>query len=211
MRMLTVVILASIAALTGCGEAALCARQTLAQRIGLPVGARARLHVGSIDILDECDRPARTGLVWASSDTTRARVDATGTVRGVAPGRVEIVARAGRSQIRIPLAIVPTVARVEIIPRDTSVLIGDTVEFRATAFGTSEEPLPSVRVAVSARDMWKAAGHGDDSIVYATEEPGQYPALFVNRLSLRAWREGAAYVVAEVVGMADSALIRVRR
>lgn len=60
------------------------------ERIGVPVGQRRQLAVELIDRNREPAGNALPYLRWTSSDTTVARVDSTGNVTGVMPGRALI-------------------------------------------------------------------------------------------------------------------------
>ena len=72
-------------------------------RIG--VGERIRLSVVLSD--SAASVPAERDITWQSSDSSLARVDPTGTVLGIAPGRVSIVARVERATDSSVVTITP--------------------------------------------------------------------------------------------------------
>jgi hypothetical protein len=178
--------------------------------MAFPVGSEFRFAAGQLDILDECDREAPPGVRWATSAPGVAAVDSQGVLRALAPGTAEVVARAGGAEARFAVTVVPVVARIAISPGDTTVTAGDTVRFRAVAYGADGRPLPAAVLAMRAtesRASYPGGGvpPGLGEVYYLG--PGA-PRPAPNVLPVRARRAAVGYVVASVVGRADSVLVR---
>jgi hypothetical protein len=182
--------------------------------MAFPVGAEFRFAAGRRDILDECDLEGPPGVTWASSAPAVAAVDSLGRLRALAPGVVDVVARAGGAEARFGLTVVPPVARIEIRPRDTTVAVGDTVWFRAVALGTDGRPIPDALLAMratesevsyEAADPDRRALSGLGEVYFA---PPRAPRRPPNALPVSARRAAVGYVVAAVVGRVDSVQVR---
>ncbi len=97
------------------------------------VGATGTL-VARGSFSDGSTRPltAADGLMWSSSDTSRATVSPAGVVTGVAPGVVTITAQAGGFSATSTVTVVSAVAPVikSIVP--TSQIVGGTVTIRGS-------------------------------------------------------------------------------
>ena len=119
-----------------------------ASRLTLEIGKAAELNAGHVDMLYECDRPASVNVRWSVVDTSIARVELGDTVRAHSIGTTEIVARSRRTEKRIALTVIPTVARVDVSPKDTTITVGDTVIFRGVAYGVDGNAMPGVNVIV---------------------------------------------------------------
>jgi hypothetical protein len=107
------------------------------------------------------------------------------------------------------MSVVPRITRIEIAPIDTEFLVGDTVTFRAVSYGDVGQPVPTAVIGMRVREV-------------RTQKPdGNLPAAFghvypvgphvthspTNTFPVRALRAGRGYVVAEVIGLADSVRI----
>jgi M6 family metalloprotease-like protein len=76
------------------------------------------------------DRP----VTWSSSDATIATISATGVVTGVTPGSATITASVGGSASTALVTVLPRpVARVDVSPAATSMILGTTTTLVATA------------------------------------------------------------------------------
>jgi hypothetical protein len=196
---------------------ALCLRTTAGRtlpRLAFPVGSEFRFTAGQRDILDECDREAPPGVRWGSSAPAVAAVDSVGRLRALSPGTAEVVARVGGAEARFAVTVVPPVARIEIRPGDTTMAVGDTVRFRAVALGADGRPVPGAVLAMRATETRasylaadsagrRVAGLGE---VYSLGPSAPRPVP--NELPVRAGRVASGYVVAAVVGRADSVRVR---
>src|SRR5215207_287622 len=84
-----------VLALCGCSSAPLLCVRTARWEDGatrnLMTGARMPMQAGQLDILDECDRPVTTTVVWSSSVPAVAHVDTAGVVRALSPGTADVV------------------------------------------------------------------------------------------------------------------------
>ncbi|MGH7530916.1 MAG: LVIVD repeat-containing protein, partial [Gemmatimonadales bacterium] len=106
------------------------------------------------------------------SNRAIVRVDATGVVTAIAPGRAAVTASAGAASERVAVEVIPnTIASVEIRPRTARVRQGDVVQLTA-------RPLTAAgREIAGLTPSWSfAPGHGviteDGSFV--GYEPGEY-------------------------------------
>jgi hypothetical protein len=196
---------------------ALCLRTTAGRalpRASFAVGAEFRFAAGQRDSLDECDREAPPDVRWASSAPAVAAVDSGGRLRALSPGTAEVVARAGGAEARFAVTVVPPVARIEIRPGDTTLAVGDTVRFRAVALGADGRPVPGVVLAMRATET-RASYLAADSAGRQTAGFGvvssfgpDAPRPVPNELPVRARRAAVGYVVAGLVGRADSVRVR---
>lgn len=183
-------------------------------RVAFPVGGELRFAAGQRDILGECDRAAPPDVGWTTSDPAIAAVDSSGRVRALSPGTAEVVAHAGGVEVRFAMTIVPPVARIEIRPGDTTITVGDTVRFRAVAIGVDGRPIPDAVVALRASET-RASYMSSDSVPRRTSGVGEVhffgpgaPRPVINELPVLGRRAAIGYVVAVVVGRADSVRIQ---
>jgi hypothetical protein len=173
------------------------------------VGAEFQFAAGQLDILDECDREPPPDVRWTSSVPAVATIDARGRVRAVAPGRTEVIVRAALAEARHGIVVVPPIARVRLLPADTTFRVGDTVALRAVAIGTDGRPLPQARVAF--RVTWSGAGREEGArapIRVAYPSGREVPPPAPNTLRVYADHAGSAHVVASAVGRTDSVPVR---
>jgi len=111
-------------------------------------------------------------LMWSSSDRSVATVDAGGTVRGHAPGQVELKAVMGGVESVVVLTVVPaTVASVRIEHLPQSVEVGETFAPVAQPLNARGEPLPERPVEWSSSDP-TIAMVGNDGVMI-TRAPGR--------------------------------------
>jgi serine/threonine-protein kinase len=126
---------------------------------------------------------------WSSSDPTVATVDGAGTVRAVAPGRVQLTASTQDATSSVTLTVVPVrLSRITIVPPPPPVHVGDQVRLSATAYDRRGGTRPAT-MHWSTRD-----GH-----VGAVTDDGVFTAR----------APGSAVVEAEAGGVRASATITV--
>ena len=202
------------AAALGCGSPQLCIGTPelgWIRGIAFPVGTEVPFRAGGVDILGECDLPAPSGVTWASSAPALAVVTENGVLRAVSPGKVDVIARRRDEEVRYPVTVTPTVARLEIHPGDTSIAVGDTVELRAVAYGTDGAPLPDIVVGMQAMQNPRAypGGPSPDGF-HEANAPGSAAPLFrTNVLRVYARESGVTgRVTAWVMGRADTVQLR---
>jgi len=95
-------------------------------------GDSVRLQLLAVDENDN-RRPA-DGVIWQSSDPSRATVSATGWVKGIANGRVLITGNASnRTATAVVKVVRPRAKTVAILPRADTVLVGQYSTFFARA------------------------------------------------------------------------------
>ena len=193
----------------------LCLRTTRGRalpRMAFAVGAEFQFAAGQRDILDECDRESPPGVRWASSAPAVASVDAQGRVRALAPGRTEVIARAGGAEARFGITVVPPVARIRLLPADTTFTVGDTVVFRAVALGRDGRPVPQALVALHVAEHPPSRQAGAPRALREVHSFGRAatPATRAtpNTVGVHADRAAAGYVVGTIVGRVDSVLVR---
>ncbi|MGB7924803.1 MAG: Ig-like domain-containing protein, partial [Pyrinomonadaceae bacterium] len=95
-------------------------------------------------------------FIWDSSDPTKATVapttgDST-TATGVGGGSAMIRAQAGGQQSAATLTVEVIVESIELTPESTSVIVGNSVTFTATARDGGGNPVPGITFAFSLRD-----------------------------------------------------------
>ena len=178
--------------------------------IAYPVGTEVRFRAGRLDFLAECDLPADFAVEWTTSAPAVAVIDSKGVLRGVSPGKAEVIARGRGEEQRFAVTVTPTVARIEILPGDTSIMVGDTVRFRAVAYGTDGRAIPDAVVAMQATDSIPSVPGGprpgiDDVTTFGLGAP----LHTTNVMRLYARRAGASgFVTAWVMGRADTVQVR---
>ena len=84
-------------------------------------------------------RLAGLALQWSSNNTSVAAVDAAGRVRGLLPGRAEIVVSSSGVSGRFAVSVHP--ARIEIEPGRLELLAGEQLSLTARAFDAEGRPL----------------------------------------------------------------------
>jgi hypothetical protein len=115
----------------------------------------------------------RTGdrVTWAGGGRTVA-VDASGMVKGLAPGRTSLTATAGDARATVAVRVVPNAVDVlDIAPGRVDVRQGDAVRLAATARDRRGTAIPGLTTSWSF-----APGHGviDQSGTFVAYEPGEY-------------------------------------
>ncbi len=93
-------------------------------------------------------------VTWRSSDSAVATVNASGEVRGVAPGSAYVVAIAGATkQDSAALTVVPVpVATVAVAPPTTTLLLGTTLQLAATPRDSAGDSLSGRAVSWASSD-----------------------------------------------------------
>ncbi|HVZ15547.1 MAG TPA: Ig-like domain-containing protein [Terriglobales bacterium] len=73
-------------------------------------------------------------FTWTSSNTSAAKIDASGIATGVAPGSTQITAlTAGITSTAVTLTVNPSIATVSISPTTATIKVGATQQFTASA------------------------------------------------------------------------------
>jgi serine/threonine protein kinase/uncharacterized protein YjdB/alpha-tubulin suppressor-like RCC1 family protein len=131
-------------------------------------------------------------VVWASSDTTMARVSPSGVVQGLQPGYINVTAtsgeRTGTGTVLVTATVTP-VAAVEVTPNRSAVSLGDSLVLSAVPKDTRGNTLSGRSV------RWTSS---DPSV--ATVSPG---GVVLPR------REGTAAISAAIEGKSATARITV--
>ncbi len=96
-------------------------------------------------------------FAWASGDTAVARVDGSGLVTGIAPGRAALTAASGRVTGEAQLTVLARVASVIVTPEQVSLTaLGDTVRLSVELRDRSGRVLPGADVAWASADTMVA-------------------------------------------------------
>jgi alpha-tubulin suppressor-like RCC1 family protein/uncharacterized protein YjdB len=155
----------------------------------IAVGKTAQLKA---ILSDSAGHPLTRNVQWSVSDTTMARVSASGLVTGLAPGTVNVTAtsegREGLGTVKVTATVVP-VARLEIEPGQASVPLGDSVTLVAA-------PKDAGGNTLSGRDVTWSSG---DAKIAAISADGTVTGM----------REGTASILATVEGKRATARISV--
>lgn len=187
-----------------CGKPPLCLRAGIVQTTGLPSGSEYQLTAGNLDILNECDRPASEKVTWSTTEPSVASIDSTGKLRGLRPGTIEVVARSGGAESRVMIDVVPAVGTIQITPRDTTIVVGDTAMFTGVALAPGGEKLESVRVL-----LLPAGGLIPTPYLFALSIINPRLAPSNNSVVVQARQEGTTYIVGRVGSLRDSVRLRI--
>ena len=96
-------------------------------------------------------------VVWSTSDSTKVRVSATGSVTGVAVGTATITASSeGKGGLATATVVPIPVASVAVSPATASVIVGQTLQLTATAKDSAGNTLSGRVVVWSSSDSSKA-------------------------------------------------------
>jgi hypothetical protein len=142
-----------------------------------------------------------------------AQVDSAGIVHALSPGTADVVARSAGAEARYPVTVVPTVARIEITPAETTLTAGDTARFLAIAYSVDGIPLPAVTLAMRATEA--LASYPEHGSIPALSEAVPNRTMDgtvrsgVTELPVYGRRRAWGHVVASLVGRADSVVVRV--
>lgn len=136
-------------------------------------------------------------VTWASSDTTIAKVDATGTATAVAPGTATITATSeGKSgSATLVVRLVP-VASVKVTPALDTIIVGDSVTLVATTLDSTGATLTGRTVT------WTSRSTG----VATVDSTGKVKGVTVGSVTIVASSEGksdSATVVVQPVPVAS--------
>ncbi|HEX8652981.1 MAG TPA: lamin tail domain-containing protein [Pyrinomonadaceae bacterium] len=152
--------------------------------------ARAFSNVGGPEV-----EVQNVSFIWDSSDPSKATVapitGASTTATGVAAGSVTIRARAGGQESSSTLVIESVVASIELTPAATSVTVGNSTTFTATARDGSGNPISGITFVFSLRDQMPA---GAATITATT----------ANTVTVRGDLEGSVTVVASYTRPSDN-------
>jgi len=135
----------------------------------LLVGQRVRL---SGRVTSEAGDARSDTVTWRSLNRAILRVDGTGALTAVAPGRASVIATAGPASERVAFEVVPnTVASVDIQPKSAKVRQGDVVQFTVRALTAAGREIPDVTPSWSL-----APGQGEitEDGNFVAYEPGEY-------------------------------------
>jgi trimeric autotransporter adhesin len=157
-------------------------------RIDLAPGTRSTL--GAIPYDAAGNALVGRALVWASSNTSIATVDAAGTVAAVAPGSATITATSeGVSGSAAVSVAIPAVASVAIQPRGATIQRGTTLQLSATVNDESG-------AAVTDRALtWTSSNPG----VAVVSASGVVSGVALGTASIRAALDGKADTVSIAV------------
>ena len=132
---------------------------------------------------------------WSIADSTIATVSATGIVKGVRPGEVEVRATIGTRSASALVTIAPArIARVELVASATELEPRGSLQLKATAIDVQGNPVPGAElywfaatpsvVTVDADGLATATGPGDGIVmVYAGFGRYDWVSLHVNGTS----------------------------
>ncbi len=104
------------------------------------------LSAGELQGGSDCRRQASSSFAWRTSDPRIAEIDSRGHLRAREPGWVQITATRGGREAVDSFQVIPPVSRVEILPGDTTVAVGDTLHYRAVVFDRAGHEIPGVRM-----------------------------------------------------------------
>lgn len=114
------------------------------------VGASTQMTATAVDT--DGDPVTGATFTWASGDESVAMVDATGTVTAAGAGETQISATAdgvsGTATVTVDLAV----TSLELTPADTTVRVGGTVTYQASALDSNDNPIDGATVAWSSSD-----------------------------------------------------------
>lgn len=111
----------------------------------LVVGQRLRLSAASFSA---AGHSRADPVAWTSDRPSVARVDASGAVEALAPGRARIAAADGAASGAVEVEVVPDrIARLEITPAAHDARTGDVVRFRVTARDAAGREIPGLTPA----------------------------------------------------------------
>ncbi|PWU06718.1 MAG: hypothetical protein C5B51_11710 [Terriglobia bacterium] len=99
----------------------------------------AQLQVAALVVDRAGNAIGNAPLAWASSDSTIASVDSSGTVTAILPGIITITAASGGVRGTFQLQTVPL--RIDVTPADRQLKIGDQVQYAAAVLDINQQPL----------------------------------------------------------------------
>jgi Big-like domain-containing protein len=123
------------------------------------------LETGSTAVLSAAalnangDTVAGAAISWSSSDSMRVTISPVGLVSGIRPGLATIIAAVSGVQAAVPVAVVPAVASIVIIPDTMIVHVGDV------AFPTVHMTDSSGAILLGRFSVWTVS---DTSIIRLT-------------------------------------------
>lgn len=166
----------------------------------LGVGDTLRLHATIYG--RDGGPPTDSALTWASTDTLRATVSATGLVTGKGAGVVAITATAGTVTDAAGLTVVNHVASVTITPADTSLFVNDLVSLVTIARGPDGDTLTQWQETCptpGCRIVYPVTLESLDTTI----------AQFVGCCTLQGRSAGIDTIVATADGVSGRAILRV--
>lgn len=149
------------------------------------VARGATLQLTAVTVDERNNATPASAVSWYSSDASRATVSSAGLVTGIANGRVIITARSGeRTTVGVVQVVRPTAAKVTILPRQDTALVGQVRSFFARAYDSQN------RVIGDATQFdWQSK-----NTAVATVSAGVVKALAVD----------STYIFARIDGVKDS-------
>ena len=108
-------------------------------------GDTRKMYARAIDRQGNAIEPVE--VEWSSSDETVVTVDSTGLVRAVGVGEAEIRATLGPHFASMPFFVFPQrVFRVELVPAQLELELGDSATLEVVAYGEQDEVIPDAEV-----------------------------------------------------------------
>ena len=119
-------------------------------------------------------------LAWRTNNTALAQVDAQGMVTAAGLGIVQITAQSGNTTANIAIQILPL--RIDLDPTYKELMIGETLQFNATALDIKGKPIPNVSF------NWEITGANGNQINAASmnRNTGTLTAIGIGLISVRA-------------------------
>jgi uncharacterized protein YjdB len=177
------------------------------------VGEAVQFTASAVDSAGQAISEA--GVVWSSSNTMLASVDANGRVTAKSAGEVLIRATAsgvtGEASLVIgappPTATPITVAAIDVTPAAAEIAVGETTQLSGTVFGSDGDVMPDVEVtwsssnpavaSVSAVGAVTGLAPGSVTIVAATADVEGTASLTVVSNAIESPVRSGAYVSPE--------------
>lgn len=122
------------------------------------VGDELRLAVAARTAAEQIVQNAP--FTYTSSNAAILQVDARGTVRALRPGQANITVRSGNLQSIVEIMAAPK--RIAVEPGDRELVVGERLQFSATAYDVNDNPIPNVAFA------WSVTGANGNQINAAT-------------------------------------------
>ncbi|HKP29757.1 MAG TPA: Ig-like domain-containing protein [Gemmatimonadales bacterium] len=164
--------LISLAALTGCGGGSVDAGDVLVVSQIEITPPDLSLVSGSSGQLEATARTSsgitvpNRSVSWSSDDPGIASVSTSGLVTAVAAGETQIVATVDGVHAGIAVTVTPKpVASVSIVPSQSALLVGETVDLIATPRDDNSQPLTGRAVSFSSDNPLIATVSGDGHVV----------------------------------------------